>query len=91
MIQINPEFPLPHSVWIAGLFNPLKFITACLQVIARNKKLPLDDMAIISIVTEFRSEEDARLEDECAFIHGMYLEGADYEQKSERGEGYLKV
>jgi len=50
--------------------------------------LPLDDMAIITIVTEFKTSDDAKLEEnECAFIHGLFLEGADWEYKSERGEG----
>lgn len=51
----SPPFPLPQSVWISGLFNPLKFLTACMQVIARKRGLPLDDMAVITIVTEFKN------------------------------------
>jgi len=84
----TPSIPLPNSVWISGLFNPLKFLTACQQTIARKRILPLDDMAIITIVTEFKTSDDAKLEEnECAFIHGLFLEGADWEYKSERGEG----
>lgn len=67
----NPPFPLPQSVWISGLFNPLKFLTACQQVVARKKNLPLDHMGIITIVTEFKSFDEAKLEDECALVHGM--------------------
>ena len=37
---------LPNSVWIAGLWNPMGYITACLQVTARRKGLPLDTMEI---------------------------------------------
>jgi len=74
-------------VWISGLFNPLKFLTACQQVVARKKGLPLDGMSIITVVTEFKSCEEAKLEEECALIHGLFLEGADWEYKSERGEG----
>mmetsp|Transcript_71961 Transcript_71961/g.155428 ORF Transcript_71961/g.155428 Transcript_71961/m.155428 type:complete len:88 (+) Transcript_71961:4914-5177(+) len=87
MIIPNPPFPLPQSIWISGLFNPLKFLTACMQVIARKRVLPLDDMAIITVVTEFRSCEEAKMEEECALIHGLFLEGADWESKPERGEG----
>jgi len=91
LIQPNPTQPLPNSVWIAGLFNPLKFLTACTQVVARQKGLALDNMSVVTVVTEFRTVEEAKLEDECALIHGMYLEGADWEYKPERGEGYLKI
>lgn len=52
LIVPNPPSPLPAAVWISGLFNPLKFLTACQQVVARKKGLPLDNMAIITIVTE---------------------------------------
>lgn len=68
----TPAIPLPNSVWISGLFNPLKFLTACQQVVARKRMLPLDDMAIITVVTEFKSIDDVKLEEnECAFIHGL--------------------
>jgi len=49
---------LPTAVWISGLWNPLKFLTACQQVTGRKKGLPLDNMAIIIIVTEFKSTND---------------------------------
>lgn len=92
IIQPNQQFPLPQCVWIAGFFNPLKFLTACTQVVARQKGLALDGMSISTVVTEFNTVEEAKLEEnECALIYGMYLEGADWEAKAERGEGYLKV
>lgn len=92
MVQPNPVFPLPQCVWIAGFFNPLKFLTACTQDVARKKGLALDMMSISTVVTEFNSFEEAKLEEnECSLIYGMQLEGADWEAKAERGEGYLKV
>lgn len=49
-------------------------------------------MAIVTVVTEQKSADDAKFDnEECAFIHGLFLEGADWENKAERGEGYLKV
>lgn len=49
-------------------------------------------MSISTVVTEFNSVEEAKLEEnECALVYGLVLEGADWEQKAERGEGYLKV
>lgn len=35
---------IPKSIWIAGLFNPMSFLTAIMQVTARAKGLPLDDV-----------------------------------------------
>lgn len=69
IIQPNQAFPLPQCVWIAGFFNPLKFLTACTQVVSRQKSLALDLMSISTVVTEFNSFEEAKLEEnECALI-----------------------
>ena len=43
---------LPPSIWIAGLFNPMGFVTATLQVTARRKELPLDAMVVHTEVTD---------------------------------------
>lgn len=55
LIVPNPPYPLPQSIWISGMFNPLKFLTACMQTMARKRQLALDHMAIITVVTEFKS------------------------------------
>jgi len=34
----------PPVLWISGLFNPMSFLTAVMQVTARANNLPLDDM-----------------------------------------------
>ena len=44
------EFELPYSMWIPGLFNPMAFVTAVMQVTARKTENPLDAMT-----TEVRS------------------------------------
>ena len=41
----------PISVWISGLFNPMSFLTAIMQVTAREKVLPLDDLVLQTDVT----------------------------------------
>ena len=41
----SSDFATPISVWLPGLFNPMGYVTACLQVTARFKALPLDTMA----------------------------------------------
>lgn len=38
------KIEIPRSVWISGLFNPMSFLTAIMQVTARAKGLPLDDV-----------------------------------------------
>jgi len=38
------KIEIPRSIWVAGLFNPMSFLTAIMQVTARAKGLPLDDV-----------------------------------------------
>ena len=38
------EMYMPKSLWIAGLFNPMSFLTAIMQTTARQRNLPLDDV-----------------------------------------------
>ncbi len=41
------KIEIPRSIWISGLFNPMSFLTAIMQVTARAKGLPLDDVIIL--------------------------------------------
>jgi len=41
----------PAVVWISGLFNPMSYLTAIMQVTARAAMLPLDDMCLITEVS----------------------------------------
>jgi len=44
----------PSSLWISGLFNPMSFLTAIMQVTARAKGLALDDMVLKTDVLNIR-------------------------------------
>jgi len=67
-------------LWISGLFNPMSYLTAIMQVTARSEGLPLDD---ISLRTEVKNTE--KIEDfpnfapQGAYISGLFLEGAAWE------------
>lgn len=41
----------PFSLWLPGLFNPMAFVTAIMQVTARSTGLPLDKMSIETHIT----------------------------------------
>ena len=43
------KIEIPKSIWISGLFNPMSFLTAIMQVTARAKGLPLDDVRFYPI------------------------------------------
>mmetsp|Transcript_9859 Transcript_9859/g.28975 ORF Transcript_9859/g.28975 Transcript_9859/m.28975 type:complete len:815 (+) Transcript_9859:3-2447(+) len=66
----------PPSVWIAGLFNPMGYVTACLQMTARAKSLPLDSMMISTQVMHFFGDAAEAQPEEGTYVHGLYMEGA---------------
>jgi dynein heavy chain len=44
--EYQEELIAPISLWISGLFNPMSYLTAIMQVTSRETKLPLDDMTL---------------------------------------------
>eukprot|EP00326_Haptolina_ericina_P033955 CAMPEP_0181237030 /NCGR_PEP_ID=MMETSP1096-20121128/38526_1 /TAXON_ID=156174 ORGANISM="Chrysochromulina ericina, Strain CCMP281" /NCGR_SAMPLE_ID=MMETSP1096 /ASSEMBLY_ACC=CAM_ASM_000453 /LENGTH=717 /DNA_ID=CAMNT_0023332319 /DNA_START=18 /DNA_END=2171 /DNA_ORIENTATION=+ len=76
----NDALVLPKSIWIAGLFNPMGYVTACMQVTARAKGLPLDSMTVHTEVTEFEPSQVSGQPDEGTYVHGLYMEGARWDK-----------
>ena len=74
---------LPVSVWLSGLFNPQSFLTAVKQTTARRNEWPLDKTEVVTEVTKKPNREavDAPPRD-GAYIHGLTLEGARWDDKS---------
>lgn len=81
---------LPYSVWLPGLLNPTALLTAIMQVTARKRKLPLDNMTIDTHVTRMLRVEEAFAQatypEDGIFIHGMLLEGARWTNEEESAE-----
>ena len=71
---------LPPSMWLPGLYNSMGYITACLQVTARNKGLALDEMRIHTEVTDKALEQVAAQPSEGTYIHGLFMEGARWDK-----------
>lgn len=70
----------PKSLWISGLFNPMSFLTAIMQVTARLHQLPLDDMCLRTDVLNNKDPEEMSANAENgAYVHGFFLEGAGWE------------
>jgi dynein heavy chain, axonemal len=93
MLQLDEyqeEFIQPKSLWISGLFNPMSFLTAIMQVTSRIKGLALDDMTLKSDVTNTKDPKDiAELPEDGAYVHGFFLEGAGWEMGRGSEQGYL--
>ncbi|XP_024130607.1 dynein heavy chain 9, axonemal [Oryzias melastigma] len=73
------SFSLPPVVWLSGFFNPQSFLTAIMQDIARRNKLPLDSMTLQCEVTKRNPEDYSSPPREGAYIHGLFMEGAQWE------------
>jgi dynein heavy chain len=77
----------PKSLWIPGLFNPMSFLTAIMQVTARATGLPLDKMAVDTHVTTMLAAEEAKdFPEHGLYVHGLFMEGARWAVGEEAGE-----
>lgn len=84
------DLEAPKSLCISYLFNPMSFLTAIMQKTAREKSLPLDNMALRTHPTPIREPNDvANKAENGAYVHGLFLEGAAWEVGAEGQEGYL--
>jgi hypothetical protein len=78
----------PNSYWLTGFFNPQGFLTAVRQEIARRhkeEKWALDDVIPVTKVTdltEAKVKKLTKLPDEGVYIHGLFLEGCGWDEKS---------
>jgi dynein heavy chain len=80
----------PPVVWISALFNPMSYLTAIMQVTARAAQLPLDDMCLVTDVTNSKERTDyPEFAPEGAYINGFFLEGAGWEPGRGGEQGYL--
>lgn len=79
----------PSCLWISGLFNPMSFLTAIMQVTARQKKLALDSIILKTVVQNQRDPNELKTAEDGAFIYGLFLEGANWEMGRGGEEGYL--
>jgi len=90
LVVWSSDLETPKTLWIAGLFNPMSFLTAIMQVTARTYQLPLDDMCLKTDVTNITDHEEIQAYPEAgAYVHGFFLEGAAWEMGRGGEQGYL--
>jgi dynein heavy chain len=88
--EYSDEMVAPKSLWISGLFNPMSFLTAIMQITARTDGLALDDMMLKTDVTNTRDpKEIVETASKGAYVHGFFLEGAGWELGRGTEQGYL--
>ncbi|CAH8577937.1 unnamed protein product [Schistosoma turkestanicum] len=75
----------PVCFWMTGFFNPQGFLTAIRQEVTRSHKgWALDTVALWNEVTRYMKDDIQRPPAEGAYIHGLFLEGAEFDQKNLR-------
>lgn len=80
LTEWSTDLVTPKSLWISGLFNPMSFLTAIMQVTAREKGEPLDYMCLKTDVLNTKDIEELPGSAESgAYVHGFFLEGAGWE------------
>lgn len=79
----------PNVVWISGLFNPMSYLTAIMQVTAREHTLPLDDIILrTEVKNSFNTDDFPTFAEQGAYVNGFFMEGANWELNGNE-EGYL--
>ena len=70
------------AAFATGLYNPQSFLTAVMQTTARRNDWPLDKTALLTEVTKKLPEQLDSQSRDGAFVHGLTLEGARWDEKS---------
>ena len=73
----STDLETPFSLWLPGLFNPMAFVTAIMQVTARDTGRPLDKMSVETYITTiYKPEHATEYPEHGKYVHGLYIEGA---------------
>jgi len=90
LVDWTGSLAVQKSLWISGLFNPMAYLTAVMQVTARQSSLPLDYMTNCCVFSNFTDpKEIVTMPQKGVYIHGMFMEGASWEPGKGDEEGYI--
>lgn len=78
----SADLGLPKVTWLSGLFNPKSFLTAVMQTTARRNDWPLDKTVVLTEVTKKQLDQIEAPARDGAFIYGLTIEGARWDEKS---------
>ena len=82
LAEWTADMSLPKVTWLSALFNPQSFLTAVMQTTARRNDWPLDKTVIITDVTKKQVDQIEGPARDGAYISGLTLEGARWDEKA---------
>eukprot|EP00232_Nephroselmis_pyriformis_P019075 CAMPEP_0182900652 /NCGR_PEP_ID=MMETSP0034_2-20130328/28990_1 /TAXON_ID=156128 /ORGANISM="Nephroselmis pyriformis, Strain CCMP717" /LENGTH=4527 /DNA_ID=CAMNT_0025034901 /DNA_START=131 /DNA_END=13711 /DNA_ORIENTATION=+ len=82
LAEWTADLSLPKVTWLSGLFNPQSFLTAVMQTTARRNDWPLDKTVVLTDVTKKQLDQIEAPARDGAYIHGLTLEGARWDDKA---------
>eukprot|EP00295_Goniomonas_pacifica_P045819 CAMPEP_0175918472 /NCGR_PEP_ID=MMETSP0108-20121206/11901_1 /TAXON_ID=195067 ORGANISM="Goniomonas pacifica, Strain CCMP1869" /NCGR_SAMPLE_ID=MMETSP0108 /ASSEMBLY_ACC=CAM_ASM_000204 /LENGTH=1079 /DNA_ID=CAMNT_0017241099 /DNA_START=10 /DNA_END=3249 /DNA_ORIENTATION=- len=82
LVDWTADMGMPKVTWLSGLFSPQAFLTAVMQTTARKNDWPLDKTVIQTDVTKKTVEDISAPSRDGAFITGLVLEGARWDEKA---------
>ena len=90
LAEWTKELILPRAINITYLCAPMSFITAVKQVTARSKGFSLDDLEIMTEVTNITDDEGIKeVLNSGVLIFGMFVQGARWEDPGSDVPGFL--
>ncbi|MEW5311809.1 MAG: hypothetical protein WDW38_003494 [Sanguina aurantia] len=81
LLEWTADLGVPKVVWLSGLFNPQSFLTAVMQTTARRNDWALDRTVVLTEVTKKQPDAIDAPSRDGAYIHGLTLEGARWDDK----------
>lgn len=76
---IDGDFKSIPSIWLPAFFDPKSFLAAQIQTRARGEEIPMKDLENEYKVMDFYKVDKPPAEAHCVYIHGLYLEGCDWD------------
>ena len=90
MQEWTKEMKLPRVTNISLLCNPMSFVTAVKQVTAREKGYALDNLDIMTEVTNFSTDDLVKEHPSSGvYVYGLFVQGAKWEETNGDGIYYI--
>jgi dynein heavy chain, axonemal len=81
MVVAKESLEEVSSYWLPAFYSPTSFLNCFAQNRARNEEIPVDDLLHQYEVQPFMSADSPCSQPHSIYMHGLWLEGADWESQ----------